>query len=93
MNQDNLPLHYRSALHLAGAIARRELSSQAVTRHFLSRMAKAENLHAYSVVLEAQAMEQAQAADHLLDAGIKLSPLHGVPVAIKSPGQAQAGPP
>ena len=83
MNQDNLPLHYRSALHLAGAIARRELSSQAVTRHFLSRMAKAENLHAYSVVLEAQAMEQAQAADHLLDAGIKLSPLHGVPVAIK----------
>lgn len=83
MNQDHLPLHYRSALQLADAIARRELSSQQVTRHFLERMARAQKLHAYSVVLEAQAMAQAQEADRLLDTGVRLSALHGVPIAIK----------
>lgn len=83
MSQANLPLHFRSALQLAQDIHDGRLTSREVTRHFLDRIARADKLHAFSAVFEERAMAQAELADQLLLAGIWLSPLHGVPIALK----------
>jgi len=83
MLSDATPIHYASALAIAGAIKSRSLRSVDVTRHFLDRIARAPELAAYSVVFEEQAMAQAAAADRLQDEGGALSVLHGVPVAVK----------
>lgn len=85
-------LHFRDARELARAIRDRELSSRQVTAHFLDRIERAAPLAAFSEVTAERALAQADAADRLLDAGMLLGPLHGVPVAVKDSIQWQGTP-
>jgi aspartyl-tRNA(Asn)/glutamyl-tRNA(Gln) amidotransferase subunit A len=75
--------HFSSALELAAAIRAGATDSRSVTRLFLDRIERAPGLHAYVHVPVERALALADAADRLLAGGIVLSPLHGVPVAIK----------
>lgn len=85
MRESPAPLHFQSALCLAGQIASGQITSRKVTQHFLDRIARADALNAFTEVFAEQALAQADAADAALRPGGKgpSSPLHGVPVAIK----------
>ncbi|MDW5596117.1 amidase [Conexibacter stalactiti] len=81
-------LHWRTARELAGALARRELSSVELTRHTLARIAAVDGaVNAIPTVVPEQALAAAQAADAraaaAARAGEPLPPLHGLPIAIK----------
>ncbi|CAB3725437.1 Glutamyl-tRNA(Gln) amidotransferase subunit A [Achromobacter animicus] len=89
--QDTTP-HFQDARQLARAIRERKLRSRDLTLHFLDRIERGAALAAYSVVTAERALAQAEAADRLLDAGITLGPLHGVPVAVKDSVQWEGTP-
>ena len=76
-------LHFSSALELAQAIRDGSIDARSLARHFLDRIARSQELHAYTHVPVERALALADAADRLLAGGIVLGPLHGVPVAIK----------
>ena len=79
MNIDHL-----SALELARHIAARDLSSREVTTHFLSRChAVNERLNAFTAIFDERALSEADDVDARLSRGERLSPLAGVPVAVK----------
>lgn len=73
-----------SATELARAIRSRQVSSQDVIRAHLRRI-EAVNpaINAVTVVLADRALEAARAADHAIDVGEGLPPLHGVPFTVK----------
>ncbi|KMM84107.1 amidase [Pseudomonas taetrolens] len=83
MRERSEALCFQTALKIAHLIATRQITSRAVTQHFLDRIARSSALNAFTVVFAEQALAAADAADNTLDAGHSLSPLHGVPVAIK----------
>jgi aspartyl-tRNA(Asn)/glutamyl-tRNA(Gln) amidotransferase subunit A len=65
-------------------IARGEVSSVEVVRHFLGRIGEREPvLQAFRELDEESALEQAARADDAVRAGHALGPLHGVPIAVK----------
>jgi aspartyl-tRNA(Asn)/glutamyl-tRNA(Gln) amidotransferase subunit A len=69
---------------LAGKLARKELSSTEATRAALQQTAAIEpRIHAFLRVDEAGALSAAAAADARLQKGHPLSPLDGVPLALK----------
>lgn len=78
-----------SAFELAHQLRAGELTSREVTGAFLERIARLEpTLHAFLTLTPETALEQASAADHRLQAWRRdperpLSPLTGVPIAIK----------
>ncbi|WP_347346991.1 Asp-tRNA(Asn)/Glu-tRNA(Gln) amidotransferase subunit GatA [Nigerium sp.] len=73
-----------TAAELGRRIAARELTSVEVTQAFLDRIAAHDGaINAFLHVDAAGALEQAAAVDARLDAGEKLGPLAGVPVALK----------
>ncbi len=73
-----------SALELGRLIAARELSSARVTRAFLDQTAAVEpSVHAFLAVDEQGAIERADDIDRRIGAGEHLSPLAGVPIAVK----------
>lgn len=76
-------LCFQTALQIAHLIATRQITSRAVTQYFLDRIARSSALNAFTIVFAEQALAAADAADSALDTGQPLSPLHGVPVAIK----------
>ena len=76
-------LCFQTAQKIAHLIASRQLTSRAVTQYFLDRIARGSALNAFTAVFAEQALAQADEADRALDDGRVLSPLHGVPVAIK----------
>lgn len=76
-------LHLQSALEIGRQIAARRLTSRQVSEYFLERIDRAGVLNAFTVVLARQALAQADAADAMLRSAQRLSPLHGVPIAIK----------
>lgn len=77
-------LHYLGLLEVSRRIRRRELSSAAVTKAMLDRIAKVDPHYRNYVHLCAErAMQQAEAADAEIAKGIWKGPLHGVPVAVK----------
>ncbi len=81
---NNTPLHYLSAQELAEKIQNREVTSVALTTHFLERIKKYNpDFSAFTSIFAERALAIAENADRLLDAGIILSPFHGVPVSIK----------
>ncbi|WP_313067917.1 amidase family protein, partial [Achromobacter animicus] len=92
MPAQDTTLHFQDALQLARAIRERKLRSRDLTLHFLDRIERGAALAAYSVVTAERALAQAEAADRLLDAGITLGPLHGVPVAVKDSVQWEGTP-
>ena len=83
MREPSEALCFQTALQIAHLIATRQITSRAVTQYFLDRIALGGALNAFTVVFAEQALAAADAADRALDTGHPLSPLHGVPGAIK----------
>lgn len=82
--KNNTPLHYLSAQELAQKIQKREITSVELTEHFLERIEKYNtDFLAFTIVFKERALALAENADRLLNAGIILSPFHGVPISIK----------
>src|SRR5262245_1720682 len=78
------PLYERTAHELSALLARRETSSREITQAFLDRIQAVGHLTgSYLRVTGAQALEQADAADKRLAAGDDVTPLTGVPIALK----------
>jgi aspartyl-tRNA(Asn)/glutamyl-tRNA(Gln) amidotransferase subunit A len=74
----------RSMGDLAGALARREVSSEEVTRAALARIeATDRRIHAFLRVVPERALEAARASDARRARGEARSPLDGVPLAVK----------
>jgi aspartyl-tRNA(Asn)/glutamyl-tRNA(Gln) amidotransferase subunit A len=75
---------YRLTIHeLHERLKRKEVSSQEVTRALLERIQEVDpQIKAYLFVIEQEAMEGAQEADQRIATG-QISPLTGVPLAIK----------
>src|SRR5262245_44010419 len=68
----------------ARRLARKELSSVALTEAMLARIGRLDPaLGSYATVTPELALAQARAADAALAAGRTLGPLHGVPIAVK----------
>lgn len=79
IDMTELPAH-----RLALAMAEGELTSSAVTRAFLDRIATEQpRLNAFVEVYAESAMAAAEAADRAIAAGYRLGPLHGVPIVVK----------
>ena len=75
---------YYSARELAWAIRKKEITSEAITRHILDRIKQYNPmLIAISTLAEDAAITQSIAADEAIQNGIVWGPLHGVPVTIK----------
>ena len=78
------PIIYSSATALAGAIKRKEISSEEITRKYLDRIEEVNpTINAVIRLLPNQALEAAIQADKALAAGNAAGPLHGVPMTIK----------
>ena len=73
-----------SILELGRFLRSGEMSSEALTGHFLGRIEALDStLNAFRLVCAERAMASARAADVQLRAGIDLGPLHGIPFAVK----------
>lgn len=69
---------------LTELIAQKQISPVEVTKHFLQRIDRLDNLlHAYLTVAHEGALSQARRAEQALMRGEKLGPLHGLPISIK----------
>lgn len=78
------PLWRWSAVDLAAAIAQREISCVEAVTAALERMHAANpQVNAVTVDLSKHALEAAKRADAIVASGVRLGPLHGVPVTIK----------
>lgn len=79
-----MELHQFSALQAASLIKAKTISSVELTRKLLSDIrAEQPVLNAYTTLLEERALKQAACVDARITAGEALSPLAGVPMAIK----------
>jgi aspartyl-tRNA(Asn)/glutamyl-tRNA(Gln) amidotransferase subunit A len=77
-------LAFMSALELASAIRRREISAVATTAQILDRIeATQSTLNAYITVDVDGAMRRAEEADAAVARGGDLPPLYGVPISVK----------
>ncbi|HTW27000.1 MAG TPA: amidase [Acetobacteraceae bacterium] len=82
--QSDDDLAFASLTEMSDRLQRRELTSAALTRLMLDRIGRLNPvLNCYITVLADAAMEQAERLDRLTEAGVRLGPLHGIPVAIK----------
>ncbi|MBD9627943.1 amidase [Ensifer sp. ENS06] len=73
-----------SVLSLSAAIASGELTSEALVRECLARIARLNPiLNAFSQVFEQKALEEAQACDREAAQGRFRGPLHGIPMGVK----------
>lgn len=75
-----------SLADLSGRIQRRELSCREAVDGYLARITAydgPQGLNAFITVAAEQARAEARRLDQLLDEGVSLGPLHGVPVAVK----------
>jgi aspartyl-tRNA(Asn)/glutamyl-tRNA(Gln) amidotransferase subunit A len=78
------PMHELSIAQAGRALRARTLSSVALTRHALARIAALDPLlHAFVLVTEERALADAERADRELSAGIDKGPLHGIPYGMK----------
>lgn len=74
----------QSAATLAGAIARKEVSSEEVTRAHLDRISQVdERVHAFLYVDPEASIARAREVDQQIARGELTSPLAGVPIALK----------
>jgi len=77
-------LCYMSALKMAEAIRKQEISCVEVVDTILERIEKINpKINAYCTVLTEEARQAAKEADEAVKQGKHLGPLHGVPVSIK----------
>jgi aspartyl-tRNA(Asn)/glutamyl-tRNA(Gln) amidotransferase subunit A len=81
---DQTALAFTSALDLAAAIRRKELSPVDVVEGALGRIERLNpTLNAFSDVLADEARAAARAAEAAVQRGDDLGPLHGVPIGVK----------
>ncbi len=75
----------KQAIHqLSSLLENREISSEELTRYFLGRIEQLDgSLKAYITVTRELALEQAREVDSKRAQGEKLSPLAGIPMAVK----------
>ena len=79
-----MELYALTAHELSEKLTSREVSAREVTQSVLGRIASTEErVHAYVTVTEAVALAQADAVDTARAAGESVSPLAGVPIALK----------
>ncbi|MDF2686161.1 MAG: aspartyl/glutamyl-tRNA(Asn/Gln) amidotransferase subunit [Clostridia bacterium] len=79
-----MDLNKMTALQIGEKIKNKEISSVEVTKNILNNIKNTEHLiNAYTLVLEEQALKDAEAVQKRIAAGEELSPLAGVPMAIK----------
>ena len=75
---------HSTAVEMASALAAKEISSVELTQQHLDRIAAVDGkIHAFLHIDSAGALEQAGAIDKKRASGEKLSPLAGVPIAVK----------
>ena len=75
---------HSTAAEMASALAAKEISSVDLTKQHLDRIASIDGkIHAFLHIDSAGALEQADAIDKKRASGEKLSPLAGVPIAVK----------
>ena len=75
---------HSTAAEMAGALASKEISSVELTKQHLDRIASVDGkINAFLHIDNAGALEQAEAIDKKRASGEKLSPLAGVPIAVK----------
>lgn len=75
---------HSTAAEMASALASKEISSVELTKQHLDRIASVDvKIHAFLYIDNAGALEQAEAIDKKRASGEKLSPLAGVPIAVK----------
>src|SRR5260370_7714440 len=76
---------YKLSIHEAGELLRqRKISSVELTRAHLDRIrAVDEKVKAFTLVTDDLAMKQAEEADRRFNSGATVSPLTGIPLAIK----------
>ena len=75
---------HSTAAEMASALASKEISSVELTKKHLDRIASVDGkIHAFLHIDSAGALEQAEAIDKKRASGEKLSPLAGVPIAVK----------
>lgn len=78
------PIREMTALELGEKIKRREIGcAEAASAYIDAIKAEDGSVNAYITVMEKEAMRQAEAVQKQIDAGEELSPLAGVPVAVK----------
>jgi aspartyl-tRNA(Asn)/glutamyl-tRNA(Gln) amidotransferase subunit A len=77
-------LPFVSLMEASKLVASRAVSSVELTTLLLARIeALNPEINAYITVTSESALAQARAMDGLLSAGVRLGPLHGVPIAVK----------
>ncbi|OVA09732.1 Amidase [Macleaya cordata] len=75
---------FMSVLELGHLLRTKQITSQELTRIFLRRLRRHDRaLEAVVSYTEDLAFKQAKEADHLLDQGVYLGPLHGIPYGLK----------
>ncbi|HEX6395549.1 MAG TPA: Asp-tRNA(Asn)/Glu-tRNA(Gln) amidotransferase subunit GatA [Acidimicrobiales bacterium] len=78
------PGHLRSAVDIAAAVRKGEISAAEVLERHLARVGAGESgVHAFNLVLTDEARRQAAAIDAAVAAGKDPGPLAGVPIALK----------
>ncbi|RJG00034.1 amidase [Noviherbaspirillum saxi] len=77
-------LHFLEINEISRLVAAREISSVELTEHVLRRIERLDpRLKSYALTTPELALAQAKEADRMIGRGQILSPLHGVPVAVK----------
>ena len=77
-------LHDLTLTEMAEGLAAKRFTARDIADAFVARIRKADGkLHSYVEVYEEEAQALAASADKAREAGLKLSPLHGLPIAIK----------
>ncbi|MEE8109798.1 MAG: amidase family protein, partial [bacterium] len=77
-------IHYTPLHELSRGLQKGDYSSEELTRAFLDRIAQTNpTLNAYITVQEDSALQMARAADERLRKGERVSPLTGIPIALK----------
>jgi aspartyl-tRNA(Asn)/glutamyl-tRNA(Gln) amidotransferase subunit A len=75
---------FSSLTELAGGLRRGDFTSRELTRLYLDRIDRYDRtLHAYVDVYADEALKLAEAADRRRESGLPVSPLNGVPIALK----------
>src|SRR5688500_18110937 len=75
---------FQTITELAARLRAREVTAVTLTEQTLERIhARDGRLHAFIALTAERALAQARAADALLQSGVDLGPLHGVPYAVK----------
>lgn len=72
-----------SLAEIADKIRKKEISSEEITSLCLSKIKETQKYNAFISVYEKESMQCAKALDMMLNEGIVLGPLHGVPIALK----------